>query len=146
MWVWKRCNKRFSQQLEPQQQVSSVGGWMVCVHNTVRHVWYKPFRCFLVFSPTARQISSHLGALAQYPLPVVLPVSVRLCSMLCWLGVCLFQLNYHVISSTPALPLRPGFSLRWTCQLPLLRTHTCSCSLTWFPEAALSGNVADSCW
>lgn len=63
--------------------------------------------------------------------------------MLCWLGVCLSQLNCHVISSTPALPLRPGLSVRWTCQLPLLLTHTHIHTLV-LPEAALSGSIVDS--
>lgn len=102
-----------------------------------------------VFGLTARQISSHLGALGHsflslHPLPPVLPVSVGLMQHAVLIGgLCLSQLNCHVISWTPALPLRLGLSVRWTCQLPLLCAHTCSCSHMFFFLELLSGNLAD---
>lgn len=136
----------FSQQLQQQQQELQVSiarrGKGLCEQ-------YSQELFFFFF---VRQISSHPGALVHSP-PTLYPrhagrsyLSLLVSAACCadW-GSVSPKLNCHVISSTPALPLRPGLSVRQQdghANYPPLRTHLFPLT----PKAVLSGNVSDGSW
>ena len=145
VWVWKGCDRIFS-----AAAAAAAGAAGVYSEEREGFVWTIQSGAFFFFF--VRQISSHPGALVHSP-PTLYPrhagrsyLSLLVSAACCadW-GSVSPKLNCHVISSTPALPLRPGLSVRQQdghANYPPLRTHLFPLT----PKAVLSGNVSDGSW
>lgn len=134
MWVWKGCDGIFSAAAGVYSEEregfvwTTQSGAFFCETNQLTPGGTRPFSP----NPVSTSRRSYLSLL----------VSAACCAD--WRSVSP-KLNCHVISSTPALPLRPGLSVRQQdghANYPPLRAHLFPLT----PKAVLSGNVADGSW